>query len=129
MNADQGGRGVRASRWRGVQTVLTLVLLAACEPAPASQPATLLSKPLPAEPDTATFEPMELGAPPASTPEPTSSAEDAQPEEEDDGDLYAYPAWNGVDLDCPDVGHSVKVTGDDPHRLDRDGDGWGCESY
>jgi hypothetical protein len=71
---------------------------------------------------------MELGAPPASTPEPTSSAEDAHPEP-DDRDPYAYPAWNGIDLDCADVGHRVKVTGDDPHRLDRDRDGWGCESY
>lgn len=31
------------------------------------------------------------------------------------------------DLDCPDIGHSVQVTGSDPHRLDRDGDGVACE--
>lgn len=31
------------------------------------------------------------------------------------------------DLDCADVGKNVKVTGDDPHGLDRDGDGIGCE--
>lgn len=33
------------------------------------------------------------------------------------------------DLDCPDIGFSVKVIGSDPHRFDRDGDGYGCESY
>ncbi len=60
----------------------------------------------------------------------TSFAAAVEPqEEEDDGDPYAYPAWNGIDLDCPDVGRTVKVTGADPHRLDRDRDGWGCESY
>ena len=33
------------------------------------------------------------------------------------------------DLDCPDVGHPVKVVGSDPYNLDGDGDGSGCESY
>lgn len=33
------------------------------------------------------------------------------------------------DLDCPDIGFSVTVVGDDPHGFDRDGDGYGCESY
>jgi endonuclease YncB( thermonuclease family) len=33
------------------------------------------------------------------------------------------------DLNCPDVGHSVKVVGSDPYNLDADGDGSGCESY
>jgi micrococcal nuclease len=33
------------------------------------------------------------------------------------------------DLDCADVGRKVRVAGADPHRLDGDGDGWGCESY
>ena len=31
------------------------------------------------------------------------------------------------DLDCPDVGGPVAVTGSDPHRLDADNDGEGCE--
>jgi cell wall-associated NlpC family hydrolase len=35
-----------------------------------------------------------------------------------------------ADLDCKDIGHQVKiVNGSDPHRLDADGDGTGCESY
>lgn len=34
------------------------------------------------------------------------------------------------DLDCGDIAEGLKpirVTGDDPYRLDADGDGWGCE--
>jgi endonuclease YncB( thermonuclease family) len=31
------------------------------------------------------------------------------------------------DLDCPDIGRPVRVTGSDPHGLDRDGDGIACE--
>jgi micrococcal nuclease len=33
------------------------------------------------------------------------------------------------DLDCADIGRRVQVVGSDPHRLDGDGDGWGCERY
>lgn len=32
------------------------------------------------------------------------------------------------DLDCSDVDGPIRVTGDDPHGLDRDGDGIACES-
>lgn len=39
------------------------------------------------------------------------------------------PPWNGFDLDCDDVQHRVWVGDNDPHALDGDGDGWGCESY
>jgi hypothetical protein len=45
-----------------------------------------------------------------------------------DEGLAEYPAWNGYDLDCPDVGRPVSVPGADPHRLDADNDGVGCES-
>lgn len=34
-----------------------------------------------------------------------------------------------TDLDCPEIGARVQVVGSDPHRLDGDGDGWGCETY
>jgi micrococcal nuclease len=34
-----------------------------------------------------------------------------------------------TDLDCADVARPVRVVGADPHRLDGDGDGWGCETY
>lgn len=33
----------------------------------------------------------------------------------------------GPDLDCRDIGHQVRVSGSDPHRLDADDDGIGCE--
>ncbi|KQV74598.1 hypothetical protein ASC61_06035 [Aeromicrobium sp. Root344] len=32
-----------------------------------------------------------------------------------------------ADLNCPDIGHPVQVTGSDPYRLDRDHDGTGCD--
>jgi hypothetical protein len=32
------------------------------------------------------------------------------------------------DVDCSDVDGPIQVTGDDPHGLDRDGDGVGCEA-
>jgi hypothetical protein len=32
------------------------------------------------------------------------------------------------DLDCSDISFSVTVVGSDPHRFDRDNDGYGCES-
>lgn len=31
------------------------------------------------------------------------------------------------DVDCADVGGPITVTGSDPHGLDADGDGIGCE--
>ena len=31
------------------------------------------------------------------------------------------------DLDCPDIGRQVRVIGPDEYRLDREGDGVGCE--
>ena len=33
------------------------------------------------------------------------------------------------DLDCPEIGFQVQVSGADPYRLDADNDGVGCESY
>lgn len=39
------------------------------------------------------------------------------------GCVPAYPP----DVDCGDLSGSVQVTGSDPHGLDRDGDGVGCE--
>ncbi len=43
----------------------------------------------------------------------------------------ALEPWNmpGPDLDCADIGKKVWISGIDYHRLDRDGDGWGCETY
>lgn len=35
----------------------------------------------------------------------------------------------GRDYDCPEIGAMVEVIGPDTDRLDRDGNGFGCESY
>jgi hypothetical protein len=35
--------------------------------------------------------------------------------------------WTRNDLDCPDIGGPVRITGHDRFDLDRDGDGVGCE--
>lgn len=37
--------------------------------------------------------------------------------------------YSSTDLDCGDIKKQVRVIGSDPHRFDRDKDGWGCESY
>ena len=36
---------------------------------------------------------------------------------------------DGIDQDCVDIGRKVYVGSYDPDGLDRDGNGWGCESY
>ncbi len=46
-----------------------------------------------------------------------------------DSDSDGYPAYDGYDLDCADIGHPVEVDGSDRHGLDRDGDGIGCETW
>ena len=53
-----------------------------------------------------------------------------QPDSESGAVAEADEPWNqpGPDLDCADIGHPVRITGQDFHRLDRDGDGWACES-
>lgn len=69
----------------------------------------------------------------AATRKPSPSASDDAPQ--DDGPQPSTSGsdepWNspGPDLDCPDIGRRVFITGPDYHGLDRDGDGVGCESY
>ncbi|GHH67007.1 hypothetical protein [Promicromonospora soli] len=49
--------------------------------------------------------------------------------------VYASGRWQcpvsstNPDLDCPDIGRTVWVGSRDYHRLDADGDGWGCDAY
>ena len=43
--------------------------------------------------------------------------------------LAPYPAWDGRDLNCEDVRRRVCVIGSDPHGLDADRDGVGCENW
>jgi endonuclease YncB( thermonuclease family) len=61
--------------------------------------------------------------PPAPSPPPASTAE---------GCAAGYSPCLPIvsDLDCGDIADELKpirVTGDDPYRLDGEGDGWGCE--
>ncbi|MEU4201906.1 hypothetical protein [Streptomyces sp. NPDC045470] len=39
------------------------------------------------------------------------------------------PSTGGPDVDCSDLDGPTRVGPDDPHRLDRDGDGVGCEPH
>jgi hypothetical protein len=49
---------------------------------------------------------------------------------EESPEVDPYPDnYDRYDLDCEDVGEKVWVGDDDPNGLDRDGDGWGCETY
>jgi uncharacterized lipoprotein NlpE involved in copper resistance len=41
-----------------------------------------------------------------------------------------YFGYNdNIDQNCSDIRRKVYVGTHDPDKLDRDGDGWGCESY
>ncbi len=61
------------------------------------------------------------------TPAPSPPPEETEPpgdcEPGYDPCVPPYPP----DVDCSDVSGPVAVTGSDPHGLDRDGDGVGCE--
>ena len=50
-----------------------------------------------------------------------------------ENDYYEEEPYTGYndsyDQDCADIGRRVYVGGYDPDGLDRDGDGYGCESY
>ena len=80
---------------------------------------------------------------PSSLSEPDDSSIDAsETYSDDEPSIYDEGASDGCnpnydpcvedssyDLDCADIGEEVEVTGDDVYNLDRDGDGYGCESY
>lgn len=57
-----------------------------------------------------------------------AGAEPAPPETPARPDLPEGPPAGVPDVDCSDLSGPVWVGPDDPHRLDRDGDGIGCES-
>ncbi|MBW8059285.1 MAG: hypothetical protein FVQ78_02930 [Solirubrobacterales bacterium] len=66
---------------------------------------------------------------PGSEPPPPSEPPDGSPSSDECDPNYSgcvppYPP----DLDCADIGGPVEVYGSDPHGLDADGDGVGCES-
>lgn len=60
---------------------------------------------------------------PTPTPEPTPQPSNCNPNYEP-----CVPN-SSTDLDCPDIGFKVHVIGTDVYKLDRDHDGYGCESY
>jgi hypothetical protein len=91
-------------------------------------PTTTAAPPPPPPPTTAPAPPptvRPLAAAPPTTAAAVSRQGDCAPAYPDD---CLPPA---PDLDCPDIRHKVRVDHafGDPHRLDADGDGWGCESY
>jgi hypothetical protein len=61
---------------------------------------------------------------PPATPQPIVSPQGGC----DPGYQGACVPYAPPDLDCDDIGTTVRVIGSDPHRLDGDGDGYGCES-
>lgn len=124
-------------RRRWVLAVVMLGWLAACGvEVPSDDASTEATSPsteivLPVAPTTAPVtvntEPVSAAAP---TTAPTTAA--APPPTA----VACHPAYTPCvppappDLDCPDIGRPVQVdhAHGDPHKLDRDGDGRGCES-
>ena len=58
--------------------------------------------------------------------EDEEDSSDSDSKDNDDDDDFEDKDGDG-DIDCKDTGNNVKVGSDDPHDLDRDGDGIGCE--
>lgn len=67
------------------------------------------------------------GSPTTSASTTTSGAVGAQSSDCDSNYTPCVPNVS-YDLDCGDISFSVRVVGNDHHRFDRDGDGYGCES-
>ncbi|WP_244230110.1 thermonuclease family protein [Kitasatospora albolonga] len=71
---------------------------------------------------TACPEPPKTSAPPPDPPDSPAPDTPARP------DLPDGPPAGVPDVDCSDLSGPVRVGPDDPHRLDRDGDGIGCDT-
>jgi hypothetical protein len=73
--------------------------------------------------------PVSSGDEPAVIPQQAPSARTIALSDEC-SEAYAPCVLMAEDRDCPDIGFKVALTGyGDPYDLDRDGDGFGCESY
>ncbi|MFE2294633.1 thermonuclease family protein [Streptomyces sp. NPDC059452] len=70
-------------------------------------------------------EPPKTSAPPPDPPDPPASRAPDTPARPD---LPPGPPAGVPDVDCSDLPGPVRVGPDDPHRLDRDGDGIGCNA-
>lgn len=66
---------------------------------------------------------------PKPTPIPTPTPAPTPPPSNCDPNYSPCVPNVSYDLNCPDIGFSVRVLGTDKHGFDRDGDGYGCESY
>ncbi|WP_433544228.1 thermonuclease family protein (plasmid) [Streptomyces sp. CA-294286] len=79
--------------------------------------------------------PPETSTPPSDPPDPPPADTPARPDPPDTlspdtparPDLPDGPPAGVPDVDCADLPGPVRVGPDDPHRLDRDGDGVGCD--
>lgn len=79
-------------------------------------------------PSTCNGERAAPSSPPTSNAAPTAPrAISAQPSDCDPNYTPCVPNVS-YDLDCGDISFSVRVIGNDHHRFDRGGDGYGCES-
>jgi endonuclease YncB( thermonuclease family) len=63
------------------------------------------------------------GTPPQPAPPPRLSPAGCDPNYTG----YCVPPYEQGDVDCADIPVTVRVVGSDPHRLDGDNDGYGCE--
>ena len=81
------------------------------------------------EPDAPEPDAPEPDVPEPDTPEPPDVPESPEDEEppNDQGDSYPPGPPPGPDVDCSDLPGPVRVGPSDPHNLDADGDGIGCE--
>ncbi|MHA6793891.1 thermonuclease family protein [Pseudonocardia bannensis] len=109
---------------------------------PSATPAPTSEQARPADTDDNVRRPAPVRAPvtaPAPEPEPAPAPKPApkpepKPAPEPARESGCHPSYvpcipDGPDLDCGDIGHSVKVVGPDAYRLDADDDGTGCDSY
>jgi len=113
---------------RGTGALLAALMVGCVPGEEQARPAALLSAPAALEGEGPSAASAPAVPPSVLADEPQVAQADLEPEAPE-ADAHAYPEWDGYDLDCPDVGRMVRVSGDDPHGLDRDGDGWGCEKY
>ena len=99
-------------------------------PTPGGQPASVVQSP-----------PSSPVVTPSPSPSPTALEESQRRAQESRAELERQRerirtlptldpnVYNGYDLDCEDFGREVYITGSDPHGLDGDGDGIGCEGW
>lgn len=92
------------------------------QPTPKPQPTPSAPAPTPPTPVPQPA-PKAVTSKPAPVPQPTPPPSNCNPN-------YSGCVPNvSYDLNCPDIGHQVRVIGTDVYHLDADHDGTGCDSY